>query len=255
MKKDISWGISGNKERIFVSVAWGCQYNCKYCYLQDFGIYGIKQFFGKDELLLELERRKIFIPGKKGSLVTIGCFTECWNEINRKTTIDIINFFLKQGNYVQISTKKKIHDEEIASIADNVQFENQMNIFVSLPTISYANIFEPDVDCPNLRIENLDIKQKYGINTYLYIKPVLENITIKDKEKYVELIKKYQIPVVVGELLHPASKKEKGFFLGNAYMQEHPSDDSEELSEFFEKYTKVYKHSDEIINHLRKMDC
>lgn len=253
MNKDIEWGISGNKERVFISAAFGCCHHCAYCYLYEMKIKGVQCSFKKEELLNELNRQGIFIPGKHGSLITIGCFTECWDEINRETTIQMINFFLQQGNYVQISTKKEISERDIISIAENIQFKNQMNIFVSLPTLSYAKKFEPDVDSPDLRIKNLDIKRKYGINTYLYIKPVIESITIKDKRRYAKLVKQYQVPVIIGELMYPASDKDsRNFFIGRVCMREYRSDDSDKLARFLGKYTSIYRHSDDAIKQMRK---
>lgn len=253
MNKDIEWGISGNKERIFVSAALGCSHHCTYCYLPRMQVKAVQFSFTKKELLDELDRRGIFIPGKQGSLVTIGCFTECWDEINRETTIQMINFFLRQGNYVQISTKKEIAERDIISIKKNIQFQDQMNIFVSLPTLSYAKSFEPDADSPDMRIKNLDIKRRYGINTYIYIKPVIESITIKDKRKYKKLVKQYRVPVIIGELMYPVSERNsRHFFIGKVCMKEYRSDDSDKLARFLGKYTDIYKHSDDAIKQIRK---
>lgn len=253
MNKEIEWGISGNRERIFVSSAFGCSHHCTYCYLQRMKINAVQYIFKKDELLDELDRQGIYIPGRQGSLVTIGCFTECWDEINRETTIQMINFFLHQGNYVQISTKKEIAETDIISIAKNIQFQDQMNIFVSLPTLSYAKSFEPDADSPDLRIRNLDIKRKYGINTYIYIKPVIESITIKDKRKYAKLVKQYHVPVIIGELMYPVSdRSSRRFYIGKACMKEYHSDDSEKLERFLGRYTDIYRHSDDAIKQIRK---
>lgn len=253
MDRDIEWGISGNKERVFVSVAFGCCHHCAYCYLEKMKIKGVQSHFRKEELLNELKRQGIFIPGKQGSLVTIGCFTECWDEITRETTMQMIKFFLQQGNYVQISTKKEISERDIVSITENIQFKNQLNIFVSLPTLSYAKNFEPDVDSPDLRIKNLDIKRKYGINTYIYIKPVIESITIKDKRKYAKLVKQYQVPVIIGELMYPVSdRSSRHFYIGKVCMKEYRSDDSDKLARFLGKYTDIYRHSDDAIKKIRK---
>lgn len=251
--KTIEWGVSGNYERVFISTSFGCQYNCTYCYLREMGIDGIQCSFNKEELLAELDRRKIFVPGKQGSLITIGCYTECWDDINRATTIDIINYFLKQGNYVQLSTKKKLYDRDVSAIVNNIQFKGQMNIFISLPTISYANVFEPDADSPDLRKENFDIKYNYEIDVFLYIKPVIRTITIQDKEKYAELVREYNIPVVVGEMLYPTSTDEgRGLMIGNAFLKEKDCNDTNELLNYLQRYTDVYSHSDEAVRRQKR---
>ena len=49
---------------------------------------------------------------------------------------------------------------------------------------------------------DLEISNKLNIPVVLYIKPVLYNITLKDVDKYVEIIKKYGIKnVVVGSII------------------------------------------------------
>lgn len=251
--RTLEWGISGNKERIFVSASWGCQYNCLYCYLKEMGIRGVQCTFTSEELLKELERKQIFVPGPQGSLITIGCYTECWDDINKKTTMEIIEFFLQMGNYVQISTKKKLYDSDVSRIAKSIKFAGQMNIFVSLPTLSYVEHFEPDVDAPDLRVENFNIKNKYEIDVYLYLKPVIKNITIKDKENYAQLVTKYNLPVIVGEMLWPTlTKKGKGIMIGNSHFQEKCCDDSIELINYLKNYTCVYRYSDEAIRQKKK---
>ena len=61
-------------------------------------VQGVQEYFNKEELLAGLRQKGIFVPGRQGSLITIGCFTECLDERNRKTTMDMIAYFLQQGN-------------------------------------------------------------------------------------------------------------------------------------------------------------
>ena len=42
------------------------------------------------------------------TLITLGCFSECWDEHNKPHTLELIKYFLRQGNQVQLSTKKQI---------------------------------------------------------------------------------------------------------------------------------------------------
>jgi DNA repair photolyase len=256
LEKSIDWGISGSRERIFVSSAFGCHYHCTYCYLKRMKVEGVQAYFKKEELLEGLRRKGIFVPGRQGSLITIGCFTECLDEGNRKTTMDMIAYFLRQGNYVQISTKKRISREDMSFIAGNIQYDNQMNLYVSLPTLSFARELEPDVDSPEMRVENLKGKREYGIHTCLYIKPVLEGITIKDAKRYAQLVNTYQVPAVVGELLDPTGKdtgnKGREKYIGNVCMTEHQSNDCDQLTRYLGKYTRVYRNSDDMIKQMRE---
>lgn len=252
LKKDVSLGINGNKERIFVSVTYGCRYNCRYCYLNDMGINDIQQIFTKEDLLDELHRTGIYTSGRNGNTISFGCYTECLDELSRGTCIDLMGYFLKQGNYVQISTKKQIHDDELKFLAKNIQFQDQMNIYVSLPTLKYSTIYEPNAEKVEFRIRNLNIKNKFNINTFLYIKPVIEGITIQDKEKYAELVEKHKIPVVIGDMLHPTCEDTGNeFLLGKTKMKIYKNKDSEKLKEYLKEYAPVYNHSDDFIRQMK----
>ncbi len=252
-KESIHWGISGNSQRIFISTSWGCAFHCKYCYLRQLGIKGIQQTFTKEELLENEILDSIYVEGKGGSIITIGCYTECLDDINHDTTMEIIEYFLQKGNYIQISTKKQMQEEDFKFISQHMQYKGQMNLFVSIPTITYAGQFEPDADPPQARIKNFCLAKKYGINSYLYIKPQIDAITIKDVDKYIQLIKKYNIATVVGEYLFPVEEgKGTEILIGKAYMQENISCDSAKIIDILGQYSKVYMHSDCAINELKK---
>ena len=74
-------------------------------------------------------------------------------------------------------------------------------VFVSSSTISqWANI-ERGTDSPNKRFNTFEISKVLNIPTVLYMKPVLQGITMKDIELYKEVIKEYGVrDVVVGSI-------------------------------------------------------
>lgn len=252
MKKKF-WGIGGNQQRIFISSSFGCQYNCRYCYLSEMNIRGRQEIYSYSQILDELSNRKIFVEGKDGSIITIGCYSECMDEVNKKTTIKLICYFLDHYNYVQLSTKKELTTQDFLEISKHIKFENQMLIFISLPTMEHADYFEPDVDCPKQRIHNIPIAKKYGVNVYLYIKPFIETITIQDLDKYIELINKYDIQVVVGYRMHVWQGESPKVLISHTEMIEDKAKDYEEFVNIVSKITKVYKHSDDVIRQIRKM--
>lgn len=81
---------------------------CSYCYLSKMG-YDNKSIVSKvkkaEELIKEIEN--LGIP--KDTLITLGCFSECWDNNNKPETIKLIHYFLKRGNQIQLSTKKSQH--------------------------------------------------------------------------------------------------------------------------------------------------
>ena len=55
------------------------------------------------------------------------------------------------------------------------------------------NLFAEDKTAkPSIRFKSFDLINEFPlINFYLYIKPVIKDITIQDELKYINLIKKY----------------------------------------------------------------
>jgi len=66
----------------------------------------------------------------------LGCFSECWDNINKLETIKLIQYFLKKGNQIQLATKKEIKLEEMNQFKNLIQYLGQLIIFVSSATIS-----------------------------------------------------------------------------------------------------------------------
>ena len=116
----------------------------------------------------------------KDTLITLGCFSECFDSKNKIETIKLIKYFLKKGNQIQLSTKKKIDIEDIESFKNLIQYLGQLVIYISSATISKWNIIEKGTDSSNKRFETFEISKKFNISTVLYMKPVLKGITIKD---------------------------------------------------------------------------
>ena len=75
-------------------------------------------------------------PIDENTLITLGCFSECWDENNKPQTIELIKYFLSHGNQVQLSTKKEITLEEVIPFKDLIQYLGQLVIFVSSASIS-----------------------------------------------------------------------------------------------------------------------
>ena len=48
--------------------------------------------------------------GKNGTLISFGCYSECWDEKNKPQTIKLIKYFLEKGNQIQVATKNQRHN-------------------------------------------------------------------------------------------------------------------------------------------------
>lgn len=243
----------GNRERIFVNTTLGCKAKCCYCYLPNLDLGEEIQYFSAKEVIKQVMGLDYFVKGKKGTIISIGCYSECWDERNKKETIYLIKYFAQFGNYIQLASKKEILLEELAMINNMLQHEKQLGIYISIPCISVSEKLEPGTDLVKKRIRPLEYKDQFrGIYFVLYIKPVLQDVTIKDKQRYYELIKKYKINTVVGSLLqYDDENKTEKELVGEERLKEVDCIDNRLLIDELKRVGGVYKHSTEIINEIR----
>lgn len=249
--------VSGDSKRIFINTAIGCKAGCKYCYLRNVGIDDVVKKFDKSIILDEIKKReekKLFVNGPKGTIVSFGCFTECWDEEVKTLTMDILKFFIEKGNYIQIASKKSFQEKEIKVLGEMLKYPNQVTINVSLPVYGQAAKIEPYAEWTERRIENFSYNKKYNIDTVLYIKPVLENITIKDLDVYIDLITKYELKVVVGELLETQKNEDTRYqIIGEKKMWPKSSEQQKYIVSKLSEITRVYENSTDVVEEYRRM--
>ncbi len=248
--------VSGEQKRLFVNTGIGCEGGCKYCYLPHIGISDIDRDIDKMDIIKEVERREKsgeFIKGSKGTIVSFGCFTECWNENVRKLTIELLLYFINKGNYIQMATKEYIEQKDIEFLSKHLKFKNQLTINVSLPVYYKAKQIEPNTEEVNKRIENFRYNKYYGMDVVLYIKPVLENVTIKNLDIYKNLINKYELKAIVGNYLEVNRMDDATLqIVGNQKMWQRESEQQKGLVKVLKQITQVYENSVQIIEEYRR---
>lgn len=188
----------------------------------------------------------------KDTLITLGCFSECWDNTTKLETIKLINYFLKRGNQVQLSTKKEITLEEVSQLKNLIQYLGQLIIFVSSATISQWSTIERGTDEPNKRFNTFELSKQLDIPTVLYIKPILKEITIKDIEIYKEIIKKYSIKdVVIGSIYGEKPTQEKVHFSNKELLFYNPiSDELQIKNELIQmKSVRVFLRSSQVMKY------
>ena len=159
-------------------------------------------------------------------LITLGCFSECWDNNNKPETLKLIQYFLKRGNQIQLSTKKEIKTEEFFQLKNLIQYLGQLVVFVSSASIRQWNTIERGTDSPNKRFNTFELSRQLDIPTVLYMKPVLKGITIKDIDLYKEVISKYDIKdVVVGSIFGEQPSKETVHFSNKGLLFYNPVSD------------------------------
>lgn len=244
--------ITGNEKRMYVNTALGCNGNCKYCYLPELGATHVK-YFSAENVIQEFRKVEFFKKGKNGTVISIGCYSECLDKTNKKQTKDLIAYFLQYNNYIQLATKQAFSYEEFEEIDKKLRYDGQLHIYISLPTYTYAEEIEPYCARPDARISVLKEKARFkNIKIYLYIKPVLRNITICDVGKYKELMKKYDVSCVVGEMLYQNCTTGKQIQVGEDLFYEQDSIESKRIREALTLNGVVYKNSIDTIEHMRK---
>lgn len=239
--------VSGTQNRIFLNTSIGCDCMCRYCYLPDIGVVGV-EYFGHQKVFDELISLPYYKPGPMGSVLSIGCYSECFSPENRQETLSLIKKVAPLGNHIQLATKRRISESDLLRLDRFAQYKNQIGIYVSVPTLSRSSEIESGTDGAYKRLEMLKYQQLlHNISFVLYIKPVLPGITVKDIPGYRHILETYRIKCVVGGLLHPHQEKEAGTIrVGQSWFME-TDDEQGCIIAALRPYADIYKHSVDIV--------
>lgn len=237
-----------DNKRIFINTTLGCKGQCTYCYLPKIGYSSKKiQTISAKEVIQCIEKSNIKL--NKKTLITLGCYSECWDNHNKKETIDLIKHFLKKGNQIQLSTKKQILEEEIKDILPLISYYGQLIIFISSATISKQNTIEKNTTSITERFNTFKLLNKLNIPVVLYMKPILKDITINDLDLYKNYIKKYRIKdVVVGSIFTSDISDEQVHFSSTNKLFYNKNSDEDKIYSELSKITNVYRRSTEVTN-------
>ena len=252
---DTGYLFSNDLDRLFINTSLGCAANCSYCYLPILNYSKGKKidtYVTADDLIKQIELYNCYRPGKNGTLISFGCYSECWDEVNKSQTKKIINYFLLKGNQVQFSTKRFVDYKDLIDISKNIQYYGQLTIFVSSATINCWNKFEKGTTHPEERFKSFRVIKKLNIPVILYIKPVLYNITINDVDDYIEVIKKYNIKdVVVGSIIKTNGTGEVAPFVKDNSMHTQPIVQEKNIIDSLSKVCRVYTKSIHVLEKFK----
>lgn len=251
---DTGYLYAKNSDRIFINTCLGCNGNCSYCYLPNLG-YNNKSndlpVRKASQIIKDIEESGINIDEK--TLITLGCFSECWDEKNRPQTIELIRYFLQKGNQIQLSTKKQVNVEDVKQFQDLIKYMGQLVIFVSSASISQWEQMERNTDTPTKRFKTFEVSKKLNIPTVLYMKPILQGITIQDIKLYQEVIKRYGIKnVVVGSIFKEKESEETVHFSNKNKLFYNTVSDELEIKRRLMGMCNVYSRSSEVMTKYRE---
>ena len=240
---DNNYLFAKDNKRLFINTSLGCSGECSYCYLPKLG-YGNKdnnyKTISANNIIEMIEKSNLNLT--KDTLITLGCFSECWDDHNKKETLKIIEYFLKKGNQIQLSTKKKIYSEELSILI----------IFVSSTTISKQSVIEKNTELIEKRFENFEILKSLNIPVVLYMKPILPNITIRDLDLYKNYIEHYNIKdVVVGSIFTSDIANETVHFSNKNELFYNPIKDEDIIISELSKVCNVYRRSTDVTNYYK----
>ncbi len=240
-----------NSDRIFINTFLGCYSKCSYCYLPSLNIqtYSHKSV---ESIIDELNEIPEFIKGKNGTIISIGCYSECWDVFNRKNTINLINLLLEYENPIQLATKQYINIKHIEEIASKIKWKGQITIYTSCSTITDWEKYENKTTNPKKRFQNFLIKKHLDIPVILYIKPVIKGVTIRDISHFINLIEEYKVKVIVGSLFVPnkiCSEEKSPISTLLTYKK---NSEEDVLKTELKKYADVFEFSTEIVEYYRK---
>lgn len=247
--------VEGNSERYFLNTRIGCRGRCCYCYLPLLKISDHKKTLKATEIINLLEENTVLNKGKHGTIFSIGCYSECWDSINKEETIRLLKFLLKWGNPIQTATKMSIKTTDIQSLAQHIQWQNQLSVYVSCPVLSNSDRYEINVESIPERLKTIEICSTFNIPAILYIKPVIKGITIKDIEKYIQIVKTHNISAVVGTSFSLEKNNDLAPIGNGNLFCDDVSEDQNKIILELSKYTNVYHNSKEVIESFRSIKC
>lgn len=245
--------VYGSTKRIFVNTSIGCMASCQYCYLPSLKNNKNVDNISSDKAIKLVEEKPYFVTGENGTIISIGCYSECLDKDNILNTKSLLKHFTPKGNYIQLATKQLVTKELLATIVSNRVFNQQVIIYVSMPTISHILSIEKRTAPFEIRMNNIKECVSNDICVVLYIKPYLHNLTSEDVDKYLDIIDRYNIPVVIGSYLSVQNTSTMAD-VGEQKLYEMELD--EEYDNFLMKFKNiqnVYYHSIEVINYFRKL--
>lgn len=226
--------VYGSKDRLFINTTLGCRSRCSYCYLPSLN-YGLDasnlMIKDSDYIIGLVESRPDFIQGKHGTIVSLGCYSECWDELVRKSTLALIAYFLQKGNPVQFATKRYVASEEIEQVSKLISWKGQLSIFISSTSLTKWSSIERGTDSPDIRFRSFELTKKTGVPVYLYIKPIIKSVTISDLNEYINIIKNNDVSgVIVGSkfIMNNKSNNNKLAPIGNGKLKYSKKSEEEE---------------------------
>lgn len=246
--------VHGDKKRLFVNTALGCNSQCSYCYLPDLK-YSIGEqsppIVQPEKVIDSILDSKLFERGMHGTLLSIGCYSECWDALNRNSTKHLLKAFLKMGNPVQFATKRYVNYTDITPILEHQIWDGQLSIYISNASVSEWEKYERGTTHPQKRFESFTCAKKINVPIFLYLKPILQDVTINDLDYYIGLVEEWGVDAIVGDMFSPHGATEENLApIANGKLSVARPKDSDLIAMKLSESCKVFRNSTEVIENI-----
>lgn len=196
-----------DKNRVFVDTGRVCTGACLYCYVPEFKSSALpasrKKFLSAELAVQAIQNETSFSPGVYGTAISMGCYADPLHSSCINRTQEILPSLLRLGNPIQMASKCFAGSAELAGqICAQQQYPGQFTLLVTITSFSHASEIEPGAPTPEERLQVLDVFQQAGINTAIFIKPILPGITEYDTDAFVEALLKFKVPNCVMGLFY-----------------------------------------------------
>lgn len=186
-----------DKNRTFIDTSQICTGGCLYCYVEDFKTSspaGRTEFTSAKLAAKALTNEASFVPGLHGTAISLGCYADPLHPNCIKITEEILPYIMAVGNPIQMASKCFAGGIELAhQIVAQQQYEGQFTLLVTITSFLHASRLEPGAPLPHERLNLLTAFQQAGINTALFIKPMLPGLTEYEVDAFAEAIRKFEI--------------------------------------------------------------
>ncbi|HEY0939823.1 MAG TPA: hypothetical protein VGE08_06975 [Steroidobacter sp.] len=191
----------------------------------------------------QLEADGRFVRGRDGTVLSIGCFSECWDSATRPKTIRLIQSLLAFDNWIQFATKREIRQDDLLPIIESPDWRRQVVAYLSSATITQWVKFERGTTPPERRFKSFLACEASGIRSCLYVKPVLPGVTILDAGLYGSLMRSHGIDAVVGDIFVPGGGSSEPSSPISQRLQVSEHADANSMRSALAEYGRVFANS------------
>ena len=193
----IVWG----NDRVFVSPVLGCPAKCSFCYLLDHGKGNEREenLLSPEMLLLRIVEDSRFTNGETGTIISLGCMSECLTSNSIDATIKFLNLAKDLSNPVQIATRWILNGLTLKNFLDAIDCLN----IVIFQSMTEGRIRTIEIGTPPWQLRKIFMQSCVCrcIPTVLYIKPFIPTFTKFFIDDFTDLAKEIGVKnVVVGPL-------------------------------------------------------